>query len=270
MRLAFTTLGCPEWDLDQIMSRAGEYGYDAVDFRGYLGEMELYKRPEFMPPAAAAGARKFAAAGLMVACFSSSARIFQREQAGLAAAVEEVKRYAELCGVFAARFIRVFGGAVGDAPRRQAVEIALAGLEKLAEAARPAILAVETHDDWVDTALLAELFRNLEAPNVCALWDVHHPYRLRGESPRESWKNIGPYTRYTHVKDSRRRPDGGFEYCLPGQGDVPLEEIVALLKADGRCDYLTLEWEKLWHPEIPGPEEAFPAYATYLRRLLRA
>ena len=268
MKIAFTTLACPEWDLDEIIARAREYGYDGVDFRGYRGQMDLCKLPEFAPPAAAAAARKLADAGLTVACLSSSVRLCQPDEEGLAAAIEEVRRYAELCGIFAARFVRVFGGAVGDASRGDAVEMAVAGLDKLARAAHPAILAVETHDDWVDTSLLAELFRRTDAPNVCALWDVHHPYRLHGESPQESWRNIGRYTRYTHVKDSRRRPDGEFDYCLPGEGDVPLAEIVSLLQADGHCDYLTLEWEKLWHPEIAEPEVALPAYAAYLRRLI--
>ncbi len=48
MKLAFTTLGCPNWDLDTIISKAVKYGYDGVDFRGYLGEMDIYKLPLFL------------------------------------------------------------------------------------------------------------------------------------------------------------------------------------------------------------------------------
>ena len=36
MKLAFTTLGCPNWDLDTICTRGKEYGYDGVDLRGYF------------------------------------------------------------------------------------------------------------------------------------------------------------------------------------------------------------------------------------------
>ena len=39
MKLAFTTLGCPDWDLDTIISKAAEFGFDGVDFRGCRGEM---------------------------------------------------------------------------------------------------------------------------------------------------------------------------------------------------------------------------------------
>jgi len=39
VKLAFTTLGCPDWDLDTIISKAAEFGFDGVDFRGCRGEM---------------------------------------------------------------------------------------------------------------------------------------------------------------------------------------------------------------------------------------
>ena len=47
MKISFTTLGCPEWDLQTIIARAREYGYDGVDFRGLGAEMDIWKLPEF-------------------------------------------------------------------------------------------------------------------------------------------------------------------------------------------------------------------------------
>ena len=41
MKLAFSTLGCPEWNLDQILAAARESGYEGVEWRGYQAEMEL-------------------------------------------------------------------------------------------------------------------------------------------------------------------------------------------------------------------------------------
>src|SRR5205823_4503857 len=54
MKLAFSTLGCPEWDLGQILTAAREWGYDGVEWRGYQVEMELPKAPIFKPAARAA------------------------------------------------------------------------------------------------------------------------------------------------------------------------------------------------------------------------
>jgi sugar phosphate isomerase/epimerase len=74
---------------------------------------------------------------------------------------------------------------------------------------------------------------------------------------------------YTHVKDSLAVGDSQSRYVLPGQGgDVPLVEMIGLLKAGGYDGYLTLEWEKKWHPEIADPAQALPAYAQYLKQFV--
>ncbi len=39
-------LGCPEWNLDTICKKGREYGFDGVDFRGYLGEIDITRLPE--------------------------------------------------------------------------------------------------------------------------------------------------------------------------------------------------------------------------------
>jgi sugar phosphate isomerase/epimerase len=91
---------------------------------------------------------------------------------------------------------------------------------------------------------------------------------MAGEPVRRTYAALGRWIGYTHVKDSRPTGDGKFAYVLPGEGDVPLGEAVSLLREGGYDGYLTVEWEKQWHPELPEPEVALPAHATYLRRLL--
>ena len=47
MKISFTTLGCPDWDLDTICRRGSEYGYDGVDFRGLQETMDITQLPAF-------------------------------------------------------------------------------------------------------------------------------------------------------------------------------------------------------------------------------
>src|SRR5258705_10571362 len=49
LRLAFSTLGCPNWELEQIAQAARAYGYAAVELRAIGGELDLLERPEFQP-----------------------------------------------------------------------------------------------------------------------------------------------------------------------------------------------------------------------------
>jgi len=268
MKISASTLGCPDWPLATILARYPGYGFDAVDFRGLAGELNVWKLPEFSA-AAEATAERIAAAGLAVSCFSSGARMFDPDIGARQGHVAEVAEYARLCRVFGARLIRVFGGRTGGVPVAEAVAPAVEALRRMADAAGDDVtIGVETHDDWVATAPLAEAIARAGRANVGVIWDLHHPYRLAGEAPRETHANIGAMTVGVHVKDSRRVGGGKYEPCLPGRGgDVPLAEMVALLAAGGYAGYLTLEWEKKWHPEIPGPDEALPAYAALMKTL---
>ena len=47
MKLSFTTLGCPDWTLRQIVENAAQMGYAGVDFRGLQDEIDISKTPEF-------------------------------------------------------------------------------------------------------------------------------------------------------------------------------------------------------------------------------
>lgn len=268
MKLAFTTLGCPEWDLPTIVRRAVEYGYDGVDFRGYLGRIPLPEMPEFTTQAAESAAL-LREAGLQVPGMSSSACVAGDPETALA----EIRAYAPLCPAFGAPFLRVFGG--GDFAEEDRDAARASAIGTLREAASIAedydlTIVLETHDRWITGALLRPILEAVDSPRVGALWDLHHPYRVAGESPAETWAAIGPWVRYTHVKDSRPKPapDPGYQLCPVGEGDIPLPEMLAVLRAGGYEGWLTLEWEKKWNPEIEEPEIAFPAYLEYMRGLL--
>lgn len=271
MKLAFTTLGCPDWDLDTIIAQAAAMGFDGVDFRGYKNELAVYRLVEFSSRAEQTAAR-FLEAGLEVPCFSSSARAFNATPQARQDSLDEVSAYAALCPVFQTPYIRVFGGSIGDTPPTLAIESAVADLKAMYEIAddHEARIVVETHDDWVDSDLLHRMFGELDGDFAAILWDVHHPYRLHGEPPALTWLNIGRFVEYTHWKDSRLDPSRKEGYRLThfGQGDLPLGEIMELLK-NGRYEgYLTFEWEKRWHADLPAAEEAFPIFVQEMRRLL--
>jgi len=95
------------------------------------------------------------------------------------------------------------------------------------------------------------------------LWDLHNPIAL-GEPPAKTASFIGSHTRHVHIKDGKKSG----AYTLLGEGDTPLPELVAALHQVGYRGYLSLEWEKAWHPELAEPEVVFPHAARYLTKLL--
>lgn len=268
MKLAFTTLGCHEWDVETIAARAREYGFDGVDFRGYRGEMDVWKLPEFSRRADETASR-FADAGLEVPCFSSSAKLCAPGEHANQAVETEVRQYLGLCRTFGARFVRVFGGDFGDMPRERAVDLAAGRLQKLgAMAADHGVrILVETHDAWTAGADVRAIIEAADTPAAGVLWDIHHPYRASGEEPSQTWKALGPWIAYTHWKDATIDADGKHRLCIVGRGDLPLARFYQVLARGGYSGYATLEWERKWHPELAPAEEAFPAFVRDMRKL---
>ncbi len=268
MKLSFTTLGCPNWDLKTMVARAVEYGFNGVDFRGYLGEMNIYELPEFSTEVEETRAQ-LQKANLEVSCFSSSVRLFSQD---VAESEKEIRQYARLCRLFNAKYIRVFGGKIGEVERGEAVKIVGENLMKLAESVRGhgVKLLIETHDDWTTCEDVRSIIEQADSDVVAVLWDTHHPYRMVGEEPETTWKALGSQIEYTHWKDSFQGRESHFHYCYMGEGDIPLKRIYNVLTKNHYTGWFTLEWEKKWHPEIEEPEKAFPQYVRYMRQLAEA
>ena len=131
-------------------------------------------------------------------------------------------------------------------------------------------IVLETHDAFALGATTADILDRVNHPAVGALWDIMHPFRF-GESPEETCRHLSGRVYHTHIKDGRLRPErgsGGHELCLPGDGDVPIKEIMSLLLAEGYQGSWCLEYEKTWHPELPDTEVALQRFATLIRGYL--
>ena len=250
--LAFSTLGCPSWDISTICTNAVAFGYDSVELRGYLDSMDLPTATPFLPENRAETARRFSDAGLSVCCVSSSGVVAQGN-------LDHVKRHCELAHALASPYVRIFGG------KPESLAQAVTNLRAFGDTATEAgvALVLETHDDFSTGATVAALLEAAAHPAVFSLWDLHHPYR-QGEPIEETHRLLAPTVRHAHLKDSL--PDTG--YTLLGEGDIPVFPMLELLLGSGYSGALSLEWEKRWHPELPDPELALPQYARKVRQYL--
>ena len=263
MKLAFSTLGCPEWSLEQIFEAARTNGYEGVELRFYNGSLDLLKALADFPGGPRAFRRQFERVGLEICCLDTSVTLAAPESS-----LTEGEQMIELALTLGAPYVRVFGGeaAPGESPtdhlKRASQHLARLGRRA---AQRGLKVLVETHDAFPTGAQVASLLQAAGGQGAGALWDLHHPVRM-GESPAQTARLIGAQTHHVHVKDGK--PEGG--YTLLGEGDIPLRELAAELHHAGYRGYLSLEWEKAWHPELAEPEVAFPHAARYLSSMLSA
>ena len=92
--------------------------------------------------------------------------------------------------------------------------------------------------------------------------------RAAHEEPEDTIRLIDRYIVYTHCKDSIVDDAGEVRYALMGEGTLPWRRMLDLLRAEGYDGYLTLEWEKRWHMDLPEPDVAFPTFVRVMREYL--
>lgn len=270
MKLSFTTLGCPEWSLRQIVENAAQMGYDGVDLRGLLEDIDISRRPEFTTDLNETK-RMFAEHGVAISGIAISARYAVVDPAEKEKQFDETRHNMELAAKLGTHVLRVYGGRVPEGYTVDSILPTLVeNLQQIGDEAEQfdVTLALETHDDWTDSATFARLMVEANHPRVRVLWDLHHPFRTNGEPPEVTYANLAPYTVSTHVKDSVPDPGGGHTYVLIGEGDVPLKKMLDMLVQGGYDGYAILEWEKRWHPELAEPEVVFPQYVQKMREWL--
>jgi sugar phosphate isomerase/epimerase len=259
VKLAFSTLACPAWSLDQVVEAAAAYGYEGVELRLVDGELI----DGAMPASERERVRDvFKGARLPIVAVDSSVRVAVDDDA---AAV--LHGFIELAAAWESRIVRVFGGEwEGLRSREQAVAQARSVFAECAPyaAANGVTITLETHDRFSSTALVAEVLEGLSSA-VAALWDTGHPHRL-GDPPERVVELLDGRIAHVHVKDCRRvdRSDE-WQLTLLGDGEVPVRDCIDALNAVGYRGWLSVEWEKKWHPELAEPEVALPQFAKMLR-----
>ena len=256
-RIAFSTLAFPDAALAAAVGAGRRWGYAGVELRLIDGELI----DPAMPAARRAQVRRtLAAAGLPVVAVDSSIRLTGPEPG------PELRRFLELASDWEAPLVRVFGGelAAGSARGEQLRAAARVLEDAVPLAGRLGVaIGVETHDAFSASSVVAELLALVPSDLVGAVWDSHHPHRM-GETPAEVYANLGPRILLAQVKDARRAADGEWELVPLGAGEVPVRDMLGLLTAGGYRHWISVEWEKRWHPVIEEPEVALPQHLDVL------
>jgi sugar phosphate isomerase/epimerase len=258
LRVAFSTLAFPDATLASAVSLGRRWGYAGVEMRLIDGELI---DPQMPATARAQVKRTVTAAGLPVVAVDSSIRLTDEDPG------PDLRLYLELASDWESPLVRVFGGALApdQAERQEQLRAAARVLEASVPLARRLGVAVgvETHDDFSASSMVAEVLAMTDPEWTGAVWDSHHPYRM-GESPADVYANLGRRILLAQVKDARRKPDGDWQLVLLGEGEVPVRQMLGLLAADGYQGWISVEWEKRWHPEIAEPEVALPQHLKVL------
>ena len=270
MKLAFSTLGCPHWELEQVAQAARAYGYQAVELRAIGGDLDLLKRPEFQPGAREATLRWLADQSLTICCVDTSCTFDSRDADERSKQIEVALKHAELAAALGSSLIRIFPDKIQTgATRTETRDNIAACLRAVAQRAPDGVrVGLETHGDFARGQAAAEIMRLAANPKVVIIWDVANSLAA-GDSIEEAAGEVAPHLAHVHLRDARALK--GQEHWLPvlaGRGSVSFDDAVNALRGLRYDGYVSFEWEKYWHPEIEEPEVALPDFVKAMKAIL--
>jgi len=271
--IAFSTLGCPAWDWQKILDFAHQHGFSAIELRGLKGKMDLPSDPQFAADRIEQTKKDIHTAGLRIACVSSSAQLYVEDPSKREKELADARRFIDLAGTLGAPYVRVFGGKAENdnnpAPDDATKKRVAAGLRELGSYATPhnVTVIIESHDHFTSSATLKDVLSAADSEHVGLLWDAHHTFATSNEDPEFTVKQLGPWIRHTHLKDSVGTGEDR-KYVLTGRGTVPIQRQIAALRSIDYKGFYCFEWEKVWHPDLTDPEIAIADYARVVGQCL--
>lgn len=267
MKCSFTTLGCPDWSLEEIVANGAAYGYDGVELRTNNDGNHL--SPDADDAELAQVAATFTAGGLPVTSVMGYTSFAHEDEAVVRQNQDVMGKLIHVAEALGAPFIRTFAGRIPDgAERQRMVETVANAIRPLAQQAadKGIVIGLETHDDWCAGQAVRGVIDQIDSSGFGVVYDIYNAFISGLETWDVTYAAVKEHIAYCHLKDGYDGP-AGRQYVLLGAGDLPLATMLARFKADGYDGFFSFEWEKKWHPELEPPERALPQFAHKLRAL---
>jgi len=268
--ITFSTLACPDWQIETVIAKASEFGYDGIEWRG---GSQGHVQPDLSTTKKSLLRQQCSDRGLISLAITAYTTFVSNSAEERQANVDELRRYADLAAELGAGYVRTFLGELPEGTRIDSsiYENIINCLNHASEHADSmgVKIAVEPHDDFVRSSSVFPIFdQNRSHPALRVIWDLGNTFS-EGEDPAEGFDLLKNHIAYIQVKDGKRRTPN-WQLCSLGAGDVPIGQAFQLLRTIEYQGAFSVEWEYAWHPELDPPEVALPAALETVRELLAA
>ncbi|MBQ9743278.1 MAG: AMP-binding protein [Ruminococcus sp.] len=262
MKLSFSTNGWNGFSWEDFYSMAKDLGFSGVEIHDVNKNIYHGVNGPLREENIAKTVRNLANLELTIPCIDAVCDIADNSRTTENA--EELKRNIKLAYELSCPYVRVHAGKTTDEDADKTAERVLRECLPTAEKYGVSML-VETVGIYADTQRLRDLLNIFASDNVAALWDMNHPCREFDENPEQTITNLGAYIKHVHIKDSVK-VDGKVQYCLMGEGDLPIDKMMFALTSINYEGFVSFEWLPQWIEEIGDAGIVFPHFINYMSR----
>ena len=291
MKIAGHTMGTPELTVLEAAKLFSEIGMDAIEIiyqEGYKSALHESTTDEEILELK----RELKKLGIEASGIVSYASDYnQPDENRRKAAIRDCRRCIEIAWMLGAHFIRIYGGTSleGDENFEEKRKILVSTMRMLADEAKEknVALVLENHFNTMTTGpqITYDIVSEIDRDNVGILYDQANIGFLSGEDYRKCIQIQRDKIFYVHVKDFKFKAEGikfsagsvthvneeerAVVTRIVGEGILPWKEIIYNLHEVGYDGYLSLEYERRWHPMvIPEAAVGMAKSAAYLREIL--
>ncbi len=263
MKLSFSTKGWHNRNFEDFCKIAKELGFAGIELHNIEKSAFTKNGSPFSPGNAPATVRSLIDRRLRLPCIDSVCDIADGKRTE--ENIQEIGGCIEAAKNLRISYVRVHAYEhTADGCDLTVVTDCLTKAITLAEEAGITLL-VETVGIFADTKKLRDVLNHFASDYLAALWDMHYPYRVAGETPDKTIENLGAYVRHVHLKDSEET-DTGLEYRLIGEGTLPIADMIMALRSVNYDGFISLEWDPAWMPEIDDIEIVFTHFVSTMSR----
>ena len=259
MKLSFSTKGWHGKSFDELCEIAKELRFSGIELHNIKNKLFTDSDSAFNDYATAATLRKLYEMKISIPCIDSICDPADTEKADEAMAeFKECIRIAENLHI---PYIRVHASAHGDNDF-ETVRAFISEILPIAEGAGVDIL-LETSGLFSDAKTLRDMLDSFASDSLSALWDVYSSYFIAGQSPETTIETLGAYVKHIHIKDAEKT-DEGVKYCLMGEGQLPISELIGALRSVNYNGFISLEWHPKWCEEIDDLEIILSQFENFM------
>lgn len=274
MKIGVSTLACDGWTLEHAINVCRDNGIEALEIRMGIHEWSKENQEE---KELRAVYEKIREAGMVVSDLATGIVVTEYDEKALL----ELERCAQIASIWKCEGLRIM---LGNFRTTWSELLQTMDYEEIIRWIRAADrimelhgtkLWIETHNEFATGESLEKLIEDSGCMNCQLIWDIMHPLEA-GEMVEQTMSHMKRWLAHVHIKDGKPWEDknlANYQYTRIGDGTIPIESIIILLRENGYRGYCSLEWEGIWRKELRGegfePETAIRDYAIMMRRLLR-
>ncbi len=263
MKYSFSTKGWHESNFEQFCEIAKDLSFNGIELHNIYNRLFTDKDGAFHDYTAAATLRKLYEQKLELSCIDAISDIANKNI--IKEAKKEILSCIEIASNLKIPYIRL------RAENSDNLEEAIDNVNSLISSIldicedKKVTLLIETSGIFANTAVLRDLLDGFASDFLAALWNFSTAYFTKGEKPSEVIKNLGAYVRHVHFFDAKLE-NGKIEYCLAGEGEMPIKDMMLALRSVNYDGFISLIWDPTWCPELNDMEIIFAQFISFMKQ----